>query len=71
VRVVFSHEHIKAIEDDDDSEVPEGHPGEVWLERTLEDKSVAVDALGFQGLMKLDVRNTNRAPLQVYRVSIA
>jgi hypothetical protein len=62
VRVMLSNKHVEAVEEDDHDEVDQGEPGSVWLEMTLEDKSVAVNPLGFEGLVELEIGNADRAP---------
>lgn len=62
MRVVLTNKDVKAIEDDNGDEEDQGKPGSVWLETTSEHKSVAVDSLGLESLVKLDVCNANRAP---------
>ena len=53
---------VEAVEDDNEGEVDEGEVGEVWLEGRLEDEGVAVDALGFEGLVELNVCEADAAP---------
>jgi hypothetical protein len=60
--VVFSNKDVKSVEDDDQSKVPESNPCEVWLEGAFEDKRVAIDALSLEGLVELDIRQTDGAP---------
>lgn len=55
-------EDVEAIEQDDDAEEDEGKPGGVGLEGGLEDEGVAVDALDFERLVKLNVRDANADP---------
>jgi len=53
---------VEAITEDDQAEEDQGGPGQIRLEGRLENKGVAVDILGFQGFVELDVRHTDRAP---------
>jgi len=55
-------EDNKVAEDQDESEVAQGEPGEVRLEGGLEHERVAVNPLGFEGLLELDVGDRNAAP---------
>ena len=60
--MVLSNKDVKSVEDDDQGKIPESNPREVWLEGTFEDKRVAIDALGLEGLVELDIRQTDGAP---------
>lgn len=60
--VVLANEDVKAVEEDDEGEVDERDPGGVGLEGGFEDERVAVDALGREGFVELDVGNLNGAP---------
>lgn len=62
--MVLANEDIESVEDDDHGEVEEGKPCSVWLETTLEDKSVAVNSLRLERLVELDVGDANRAPCE-------
>lgn len=55
-------EDVEAIEQDDDAEEDQGGPGNIGLEGRAEDQSVAVDALGFEGFVELDVGDADADP---------
>lgn len=55
-------ENVEADEEGDYGEEEEGEPGEVGLHRGFEDEGVAVDALGFEGLVELDVGDQDGHP---------
>ncbi len=56
------NEDIKSIEYNDHGEVPEGRPSQIWLERTLENKSISVNTLSIERMVELDVGETDWAP---------
>jgi hypothetical protein len=64
VRVVLANKDIKAVEENDDGEVDEGEPGGVWLETTLEDKSVAINSLRLERLVEPYIGEADRAPCE-------
>lgn len=64
MRVVLANKDVESVEENDHGEVEEGEPCSVWLEMTLEDKSVAVDPLRLERLMELDVGDADRAPCE-------
>lgn len=55
-------EGVEAVEDDDDGEEGESAPGNVGLEGGSEHQGLAIDALGLEGLVELDVGDADRAP---------
>lgn len=55
-------EDVKPVEEGDHEEEGKGKPGEVRLERRFENEGVAVDALGFEGLVELDIGDADRHP---------
>jgi len=62
MRMVFTNEHIKSVEDDDQGKVDQSKPCGIWLEATLEDKSVSVNTLCLECLVELEICDTDRAP---------
>ena len=64
VGVMLANKDIEAIEDDYHSEVEKRKPRCVWLESTLEDKSVAINSLGFERFVELNVGDADRAPCE-------
>ncbi len=54
--------HSEAVEKDDEAKVDQGSPGQEWLHGALENESVAVNALGIEGLLEIDVGNADAAP---------
>jgi hypothetical protein len=60
--MMFPNKDVKPIEDYDHRKVEEGEPSGVWLELAFEGKSVAVNPLGFECLVKLKVCDANRTP---------
>ena len=55
-------EYVKAIEQDDDAEENECKPGGVGLERGFEDEGVAVNALGDERLVELNICDADADP---------
>lgn len=55
-------EDVETVEDGDHGEEGKGKPGEVGLEWGFEDECVTVDALGFEGLVELDIGHADGHP---------
>lgn len=62
VRDELGREGIEPVEDEDDREENKCGPGNVWLERRLEDEGVAVNTLRLEGLVKHDVCDADGDP---------
>jgi len=62
VRVMFAHEDIESVEDDDDGEENERSPGGIWLEFAFEYKGVSVNPLGLERVVETQIRNAYGAP---------
>jgi hypothetical protein len=57
--VVFSNKDNEAIEEDDECEEDQGNPCKVWLEMSLEHKSVTINALSLERGMESDIGKAN------------
>ena len=55
-------EDVEAVEERHHAEEGEREPRQVWLHGAFEDERVAVDALGLEGLVELDVRDRDGHP---------
>jgi len=62
VLMVLANKDVETVKEDNEGKEDEGCPSGVWLEMTLEYKSVAINALSIERLVKLDVSKADGAP---------
>lgn len=55
ILMMFSHEDVETVEEDDEREVEQRDPCKVWLEVRFEHEGVPVHALGFERSVEPDI----------------